>query len=339
MLFDKLAQIAERHFPQQMQDIVSQAALLHIRETWEETYERGVIVTYQDIFDRLFLPFPATCVEDPEGLVLLWWAHRCNEDQPGLHEEDVLSCVVFRWMGKYDAKVDPLRDGKGYAPDKNAKVLQIMQGFVSGFRLVERDYAERHINHPVDDEPERGYIGNFEGGPLIECKTSNLKMGWGDKRNFVVLDSEKEKEVSMLAYASGCNDPIETLRRVRQDYIRAFIVALRQVMLVNHPGNWIVKAKSEERTRRAKKGPAIARSHERARYLLISDEERIRHFRQDQNGEKRKSPTAHARRAHLRKVGVNEETGRKVYTKVKASWIGSREATIDGVRYEVQLDL
>lgn len=125
--------------------------------------------------------------------------------------------------------------------------------------------------------------------------------------------------------------------------------ALNQCCMVTRPSNWIVKrvptAQEEEAiARRANHAVKVARSHERDRWLLITDAERARAFREPSavevsgNAQERRDVTPHPRRAHYRHIGQNED-GSKRHTWVRACWVGSKEAEIRGARYRVELDL
>lgn len=348
MIFDKLCGIAERFLGDAIRKNIEQAALIEVPEVWEDTFARGVVISYQDIYEKFFLPFPVTCVEDPEGLVLFWWADNKDEHQPGLPTDAVLSCLVFRYAGFAGPAPKKDQGDKGFVPDKRTGILQVMHGFVTGFTLRREDelvlntartFGINKEGKPVQALDQLGGAGDRE---LIEIATNGLSMGWGTKQKFEVIPLEEGAGAVYDAFPHYRQlvPPFELQRRVKQDFLRACVVGLRQITLINHPGHWIVKTRGAEGVRRKpEKAKKIARSHERPRYLLITDEERVRYFRNDEPTEKRKSPVAHVRRAHFRKIGVEEASGKPVFTKVKAAWIGGCEATIRGVKYEVQLDL
>lgn len=114
-----------------------------------------------------------------------------------------------------------------------------------------------------------------------------------------------------------------------------------QCVQATQPGTWIVSdLGSERRAEKFKDSKIIPRSHQRRRWIVITDQERRRSFREsvaNEGGEDR-SVTPHARRAHYRHVGENED-GSKRYTWVRACWVGSTEAEIRGQRYRVELEL
>jgi hypothetical protein len=116
------------------------------------------------------------------------------------------------------------------------------------------------------------------------------------------------------------------------------------------PTNWIVRQVPTERQEvaiaRAENGKKIPRSGDRNKWLLITDEERVRYFREREpvaaavssSGHDRQEVTPHPRRAHHRHIGTNED-GSKRHTWVRACWVGSRETEIRGARYRVELEL
>lgn len=128
---------------------------------------------------------------------------------------------------------------------------------------------------------------------------------------------------------------------IEMEALRQIIVATWQCVTITQPGTWIAKeCASEVRAEHHRCGKKIARSHQRERYIILTDAERRRYFREStkhEGGEDR-TVTPHARRAHYRHVGQNED-GTKRYTWVRACWVGSTEAEIRGQRYRVELGL
>lgn len=124
--------------------------------------------------------------------------------------------------------------------------------------------------------------------------------------------------------------------------------AIEQACNVTRPSNWILKRQltpAEQKVRDKHQGKKTPRSHERDRWLLITDKERVRYFREPVEAETvpastghHASPVPHPRRAHYRHIGQNEDGTRK-HTWVRACWVGSTEATIRGNRYKVELEL
>jgi len=121
--------------------------------------------------------------------------------------------------------------------------------------------------------------------------------------------------------------------------VATFSVVLTQCIAACRPGTWVLREMVSAKMAGAD-SPKIPRSHQRPRWIVVSDEERARYFRSndgDADGERRQI-AAHPRRAHYRLVGFHEDGSRR-YTWVRACWVGPQEATMRGARYRVELDL
>lgn len=132
----------------------------------------------------------------------------------------------------------------------------------------------------------------------------------------------------------------ERVESMVQELQVAWIGATLRLLDAADAGNWIL-SKGRENERDPTTSKKIPRSHQRRHYIVISDAERRRVFRESPSAPdagERASVTPHARRAHYRHIGENED-GSKRYTWVRACWVGSIEAEIRGAKYRVELDL
>lgn len=118
------------------------------------------------------------------------------------------------------------------------------------------------------------------------------------------------------------------------------VVATWQCVVATQPGSWVLRKVDAKVSPEG--SPKIPRSHQRPTWVVISDAERKRVFRERDpefvgtEGE-HSARAAHPRRAHYRCVGEHE--GKRRYTWVRACWVGSNEAEIRGGRYRVEVDL
>lgn len=123
----------------------------------------------------------------------------------------------------------------------------------------------------------------------------------------------------------------KSLEDITAGWIRYALAALH---LINSPKMWVLKSVPNEKlVRQAAKGRKIPRSHARARYILISDKDREKHFSVEGQTSRATLKTGHPRRAHWRRLSKDK------MTRVRACWVGPEETSIEGVRYRVQLDL
>jgi hypothetical protein len=198
-----------------------------------------------------------------------------------------------------------------------------------GFRVALMHEHAKERGRPA------GVFVDLMAAENVEHRGDYASIGWSVDRIFGV-DAERE-----LVYTPGHT----YFEEIQRHLIQNVTVALSQCVMISRPGTWIVKrlpttaeqALIAKRTASAKK---VARSHERERWLLITDKERERYFR-DSAGHAEgdtSSVTPHPRRAHFRHIGANAD-GTRRHTWVRACWVGSTEAEIHGARYRVELDL
>jgi hypothetical protein len=132
----------------------------------------------------------------------------------------------------------------------------------------------------------------------------------------------------------------EDLAEVSAEWLKTVSVGMSQCMIAARPGTWVLRELSS-RDRNPERSVKVPRSHQRPRWIVISDEERVRHFRSPTAADEsagHREVTPHPRRAHYRHIGTGED-GSKRHTWVRACWVGSTEAEIRGARYRVELEL
>lgn len=132
------------------------------------------------------------------------------------------------------------------------------------------------------------------------------------------------------------SDADSAARTLRDGMIKAYV----SIAKAAKPSNWVVSRDSGGAERDPGRSPKIPRSHQRRHYIVISDQERRRCFREsvEASPSEGRDVTPHARRAHYRHIGENDD-GTKKYTWVRACWVGSTEAEIRGQKYRVELEL
>lgn len=126
---------------------------------------------------------------------------------------------------------------------------------------------------------------------------------------------------------------------VREVSAQHIMTALWQCVVMTRPSKWILRHDVKPSHKEPKK---IPRSHQRPHWIVISDAERARAFRDPTDRvpvtDEKRHVTAHPRRAHYRKIGTNDDGTAKL-TWVRSCWVGSIEAEIRGSRYRVELDI
>lgn len=235
--------------------------------------------------------------------------------------DDGISCVLIQRRGK--AK----RVAAGWEVDPSSRRMTTELG-------VEVDDWFRFAVVMPRPPGEAGCFGLF-----VEMMVASVSKGTGIKWSIGELYISAREG----GRAVKTGDP--TWKECARHLIAHAVAGLNQCASLTAPSNWIVKKTTSRNQRRSierRKDVGIPRSHERNRWLLITDKERVRAFREApvlaSGGTDRGSATPHARRAHYRCIGLDGD-GNKRHTWVKACWVGSTEAEIRGARYRVELGL
>lgn len=309
MLFDKLCGLADRYFADgPFRQMIEGCALIKLPDHMKRI-EAGV----HDIFTQFFLPLPVVCIESTGLCAIFSYYQQVDPSQPGIQKGDALQVVLLRDLTvlseatSFEYRVNQ---------DIGGNLLEVLSGF---FEVWSQE-----------DE---------QGKPGWQFQLSGLSVGWGNKKIFKSVGTWEDE--MMVEAANAANETVEQFKaRVQTLFHENVIKGMLQLHAINSPGNWVVEERGTENVKREPtKSKKIRRSHQRPRLLVITDKERVRYTRRDETTEKRTSPLPHARRAHWRKVGTDESTGRPVYTRVRASWVGGKEVSIGGTTYEVRTDL
>lgn len=135
--------------------------------------------------------------------------------------------------------------------------------------------------------------------------------------------------------------PPEQQKLVDKEAVGQITVALWQAVRMTQPGTWLCKdTASESRAQTGLTTKKIPRSHQRERWLVITDEQRqkVQHASAKDASQERAQPAAHPRRAHYRRIGTLDN-GKPKLTWVRACWVGSPEVEIRGGRYRIETDM
>lgn len=310
MMFDAMCRAAEYGAPD-LAGRLRYAALL-------KTDIVGPAVVGNDLYEKAYsdfrLPWKATCVEmmTPAAKTL-----------QGTERAAAPTCVFMERLGKMS----------GASLDTSTRASTVDIGLVSGDVLL----VAFTVKGKVCPTTWRSEIVIKVHGCDVWTPRDRLTMtleGVGTYKGLSAIHAFLHKQGAAPLPEAEFGETL--LLMIGQRFASAAEVIRKSVA----PGNWIVKQQTSSKFKDPTHSTKIPRSHQRPHWLLITDEERVRYFRNDAPSESAdgKEVTPHPRRAHYRHIGENED-GSKKYTWVRACWVGSTEAEIRGARYKVELDL
>ena len=153
-----------------------------------------------------------------------------------------------------------------------------------------------------------------------------------------VYQGRENKQVHRVAYEEM--QKLDSNRTtVLQGCLQCFLVALADATRACQPSHWILR--EIDRVPQRQPGKKLLRSHQRDRWRVITDKQRVRYFPTHPATEPMlpgQKVSAHPRRAHYRNLGVDDQ-GETRFTWVRSCWVGPTETTLGGARYKVELDL
>lgn len=315
MKFDVMAKMVERHVP----EFIPTMRVASLIEAPTYNPETMASTNMQEEFR---LPWNAVFIEDSQSGVLIQRRGRMINEGNG-------------W------RPDPDKEKRWTTADIGIERMDLFR-----FGVVFSKGAFKNVDLPADS----GLFAEMFVEEVVAWDGSGATFAKGDHRPgtqirwvmggimFVVGDRTLELIPGTDGFDSSSRSLVDNV-----------MAALSQCCMVTRPSNWIVKrvptaSEAQAIARRANHAVKVPRSHERDRWLLITDAERARAFREPAaigvSGDARehRDVAPHPRRAHYRHIGTNED-GSKRHTWVRACWVGSKEAEIRGARYRVELDL
>ena len=262
---------------------------------------------------------------------------------PGLYSEDLLALrddfrMIWKTVAIEDDESCVLIERSGVSeripvagePSFHTAIDRSNRVMTSEIGLRAGDAFDVAVTSLYDDgSPLTCYVKDAVMGRDVYVDGKNQGTVWGC--GAITVASGHEARLSVL------DGNTKAFRHAWESLVRDMAVALTQCALCARPGRWVLRevCASPRDPGASKK---IPRSHQRDRWLSITDEERVRYFRSDEREPTGRHPIAHARRAHYRHIGENDD-GTKKYTWVRACWVGSTEAEIRGQKYRVELEL
>lgn len=294
-------------------------------ETFKATMRSISIVEFAES------PLPKFFTDDSLELFRLPWK--------AVAVEDPISCVGLERIGsavilgneRFDKIATPVYRPSDRDPKrKTTEAVGLRTGDIFNFCIT------AVTNHRDTGHQTLAALGHFIF--CGRCRSSDVDPQWKD--GSLVFDVRTS--IAQIQYPNGDLRPIKNpegppdLQSVLIDHI---ITALWQCVVMTQPSNWIMRHDVKASPKVLKK---IPRSHQRPHWIVISDNERARIFRDPSKRvpvtDEKRHVTAHPRRAHYRKIGTLPD-GSANLTWVRSCWVGPTETEIRGGRYRVELDL
>lgn len=303
-IYDRLAKIAEAHYPKLL-EMIDRAQLFLFPGKPDDILPKSIPKEETDLmYETFFLPFSTVAVEDNATCTILMDA---VEDQTGFQQERYYldCCPVF-------ASSDNFNDD----PDRVAEIVS-----------YQRHLRERGV-------PKDTCVVSV--GRLTEMKAGDdeTKVWIAGSLDLVFMASKKEVIIPPM------HDPKdEGLTAAGLRHARA---AVEEVMYFNQPSRFICeRAPHPKGAKKKTKHGEVKRSYSRPIYTALTPREIQEKFEftdEQVTGGGKKRP--HWRRRHKRMLNSDYYKNMKGKTvTVKAHWVGPEEAEVKGHHWRVRLDL
>ena len=300
MIFDKLCGLVERHVPELI-PVLTKARLFVFDGAAKEFLPSEVSDAEKEFArDLLMLPFPIVALED------------------------VSSCVILS---------DVLENQKGCMTPRFFLDCVPMDAPIESFREA--------------NDPRMPWFKDVRSGlPAGTCMLTfgDIRLLRIEKKTFLA-----DGELVWQMFASkdkifATPDEMKRIREEHEEVRRSSLVngltALEELMFLYAPSRWIIEELPSD-PRPFNRLLKIPRSHQRSRFISLTRREARERLRlPEESGEKRRSPEAHARRAHPRTFKADRFVKMKGKTiMVQSSWVGPTDVKVGKKIYKVRVDL
>jgi|GEM_PF-2389651 len=313
MIWDTVARMAERFGPTLLQ-IMQKTRLFTIdaapQDFLPKTYTAEQCEFYKENF---FLPFRYTAIEDKASLIFLFDVEK--------HARGLKSPRKWVEFMPGQADMKNFREGGTY---ENRDALGLVSEFFGDRQMIFVTWGV--ISEVVPTPGKKTWVaGGIESLFFQDAQTGEILL---DHKN--------------LLQSFGR----DTLVKISNSQLSNALTAIEEVMYFNDPSNFIVEEIPTQFERRARSKAAktrVCRSHEIRKYTVLKPTQIRRKLRlpePTQPGGVRRRP--HERRTHLRTYSNDDKLWPNVHGRtvvVKGSWVGPSEATVDGRRYRVMVDM
>lgn len=321
MLFDRLCKASEvlGENWDLLRKYLKIAALFDLRGLEKE--KEIAYADQEEVFETVGFPFSVVCLEDRNSLVMLSAldaAHiyekvRVNGKVEAYKKEmDRIQDTTFRnlsqgiWAPKPGLEKKTIAFGVFEGQGSNSIFLQ--GGFFPALRPTRED-------------------SNLLGiGGAIQLFAAEAFQNWEHRH----VPSSKDKLFGMQ------RDSI-----LLQGMANTVGFALRELWYIQQPGRWVVRVSKTTKDRHKPKPGQIRRSHQRTRYIVVSDKELPRFIGPESVplGERRKLLHGHRRRGHWKRLQSPRfrfKKGKVVWT--RPTWVGPKEGVRGREHYEVLVE-
>jgi len=307
MLFDTLAYIAERHFPE-LFAMVNEARLFVFPGRAHEILGKN-LTEEEFVFlkEGFFLPFQTIAVEDTGSCVIL------IDQEPNVKGSKEKRLFI---------EILPM----GQDPDEYADPEEVKQ------ELRKIAHLEKSLNMEPFYVISAGYIVDFE--PLV----GEDKFGYAFAGDVSVTGSTTKKEV-IKPLTSINNLSPDLQNRWVEAALKNVIIAMQEIFYFNNPNRFILE-KTPVKTKKKPRDNFIPRSHDRPIYTILTPNEIRKKMGLEESHISHASPIAHERRRHVRVFKhpkFSKMQGKSII--IPASWVGPTETQVKKSRYKVMTEI
>ena len=331
MMFDKLCRVADLHAgidktAYRLRSDLKCAALFDLRGLDRNEDVRWI--DHKEMFELVAFPFPIVALEDSTNLIVL---HSVPLDWPGIVSPEDM------------AELDVLEYERSYSGGLTARIA-------ANFERQHNAIARAELAMEARSPRQPGLRGTLLAFWLFDMRLGSTWTLLGG-----IMIPTGVGEHGELGSAFGFTTWVRfdhdgrtaaphapaNLDACAQLTMNDLCYALRELWYVQQPKRWIVRVTPKILNGRATEDrPKIARSHQRPRYIVVSDRELVRYIGNDPpEGEGRKLKAGHRRRGHWRLLESPRfrfKRGRSIWT--RPTWVGPKEGVRGGEHYEVLVE-
>lgn len=322
MYYDRLAHTVEHHFPQ-YEETVREARLFRIvgpstkvsgdLETAVNAVAKSTVKEWEpeaQLIENFLLPFPTIALENATD-------RYSGSDQ----------CLLFHSLNDADRKLQFMLARKGSHNDyiSVGECLAFPDGLSEQGRLVQVTKISLWAI-------ERKKLVKIAVSPAMISKDKYAVASQsGEKPDYACLSRSE----ALAAHQQKLNEIETDIAVLMANMTHALLMkGILELCVIVEPTSFIVE--ESPLTEGKRQGNAIVRSHHRPHYIVLKPKEiRRRLGLPDVEGG---HVTPHERRAHWRQLSADRYK-KKEKIKVRATWVGPREAVVGKNRYVVLFDV
>lgn len=330
MHFDRLAGIAERHFPE-LKQLVSDARLFRLEPSATSDTDKVDPFEWEPderVIENYRLPFPCIAIEEAE--------RREDKGDDG--------CTIFQVQGKPDDRrfrflhTSKDRFATGVLVALPGAEIPTKRQQANVLRLISMKIYEVGKHEAIPIEFDLTALERAHWNDRHPLKDDAMKLGEQILQNQINVGRDEARRIVDEACGGVGVLNQDIARAYSQIVYLCLLSAVYSVFIINEPARFIVEERPAKEM--PKQRDRIQRSMHRPHYIVLTPRQvRTRLLLPDPEitGAKR---APHERRGHFRKLQSDRYVNAKgAVLWIKPVWVGATEATVGKNKYIVRVDL